>query len=195
MTRMWVSVIPKSFFALVAAALVSSSVVAQGFYGGIPPRNPFGAAPQNPFGTAPPQNPYSAPSQNSYGVQAQNLYVYPSRGQSQEQQDRDRYECHNWAVGQTGFDPTRLPAPGSAAAPQTHGSSANLEGAAIQALGGALGGEGSIGGAANALAGQVSRQGQGSAVSSQQASPYAAQMDGYKRAQIACLQGRGYTVN
>jgi hypothetical protein len=196
MTGKWVSATPKSFFTLVAAALVSSGAAAQGFYGGVPPRNPFGAAPQNLFGSAAPQNPYSAPSQNSYGAEAQNLYIYPSRGQSQEQQDRDRSECHNWAVSQTGFDPTRSTrTPGSAAPRQTaNSSSGNLEGAAIQALGGALGGgTGGIGSAASALAGQVGRQGQAGTVPPQQASP--AQMDGYKRAQIACLQGRGYTVN
>lgn len=33
-------------------------------------------------------------------------YVYPSRGQSAEQQASDEYECHRWAVTQTGFDPT-----------------------------------------------------------------------------------------
>jgi hypothetical protein len=35
------------------------------------------------------------------------LYVYPMRGQSEERQASDRYECHSWAVGQTGFDPTQ----------------------------------------------------------------------------------------
>ncbi len=34
------------------------------------------------------------------------LFVYPKNGQSAEQQATDRYECHRWAVGQTGFDPT-----------------------------------------------------------------------------------------
>ena len=37
------------------------------------------------------------------------LYVYPMKGQSQEQQASDRYECHHWAVGQTNFDPTQPP--------------------------------------------------------------------------------------
>ncbi|MCZ6770397.1 MAG: hypothetical protein O7G83_00235, partial [Proteobacteria bacterium] len=37
---------------------------------------------------------------------AQGLMIYPSKGQSQQQQSRDRYECHTWAVQQTGFDPT-----------------------------------------------------------------------------------------
>ena len=34
------------------------------------------------------------------------LYIYPKNGQSQAQQAADRYECHNWARSQTGFDPT-----------------------------------------------------------------------------------------
>lgn len=33
------------------------------------------------------------------------LFVYPNEGQSDEQRDRDRYECYVWASGQTGYDP------------------------------------------------------------------------------------------
>lgn len=35
------------------------------------------------------------------------LFIYPKLGQSQEQQDNDRYECHRWSVEQSGFDPTQ----------------------------------------------------------------------------------------
>jgi hypothetical protein len=35
------------------------------------------------------------------------IYVYPKNGQSEEQTANDRFECHKWAVSQTGFDPTR----------------------------------------------------------------------------------------
>jgi hypothetical protein len=38
-------------------------------------------------------------------VPSTTVYFYPVRGQSREQQDRDRYECYLWAVKQTGFDP------------------------------------------------------------------------------------------
>src|SRR5262245_52416617 len=34
------------------------------------------------------------------------VYVYPDKGQSDAQSDRDRYECHMWAVKETGFDPS-----------------------------------------------------------------------------------------
>ena len=35
----------------------------------------------------------------------EDLIVYPANGQSEEQLDQDRYECHRWASGETGFDP------------------------------------------------------------------------------------------
>ena len=34
------------------------------------------------------------------------LVVYPKEGQSDEQQAKDRYECHRWAVTESGIDPT-----------------------------------------------------------------------------------------
>src|SRR5690606_13358485 len=33
------------------------------------------------------------------------VVAYPMYGQGQEQQDQDRYQCHRWAVSQSGFDP------------------------------------------------------------------------------------------
>lgn len=38
---------------------------------------------------------------------ATQVYFYPTRGQSAQQQDRDRYECYLWSVKQTGFDPSQ----------------------------------------------------------------------------------------
>ena len=40
------------------------------------------------------------------GRGAMSLYVYPKNGQTEQQTDSDRYQCHQWAVGQTGYDPT-----------------------------------------------------------------------------------------
>src|SRR3954470_19027546 len=34
------------------------------------------------------------------------IYVYPSKGQSDKQLDRDRYEGHNWAVAQSRYNPS-----------------------------------------------------------------------------------------
>jgi len=38
---------------------------------------------------------------------SQDLFIYPKNGQSDAQQATDRYDCHNWARQQTGFDPTQ----------------------------------------------------------------------------------------
>ncbi len=36
---------------------------------------------------------------------ADQMFVYPRQGQTEKQQADDRYDCHRWAVSQTGFDP------------------------------------------------------------------------------------------
>jgi hypothetical protein len=38
---------------------------------------------------------------------AERFFVYPRKGQSDEQQAKDRYECHIWAIGQTGWAPNQ----------------------------------------------------------------------------------------
>jgi hypothetical protein len=63
-----------------------------------PPPVTGGPAPQ---ASAPPAQ---APAGDDRG--AMSLYVYPKNGQSEQQTQNDRYQCHQWAVGQTGFDPT-----------------------------------------------------------------------------------------
>lgn len=34
------------------------------------------------------------------------LFAYPMQGQTPEQENADRAECHDWAVVQSGYDPT-----------------------------------------------------------------------------------------
>lgn len=34
------------------------------------------------------------------------VFIYPRNGQTAERQASDEYECHRWAVSQTGFDPS-----------------------------------------------------------------------------------------
>ena len=36
------------------------------------------------------------------------LFTYPMQGQTPEQESADRSACHNWAVQQTGFDPSAI---------------------------------------------------------------------------------------
>ena len=49
-------------------------------------------------------------------AQQSRVFAYPNAGQSQQQQQADSYQCHQWAVSQTGFDPTQP----AAAAPQQY---------------------------------------------------------------------------
>jgi len=71
-------------------------------------------APQNSYVVvdAPPgaDQPGAAPSPDAAapsGTTGDNAYIYPKNGQSQEQQAADKFECHDWAKNQTGFDPTQ----------------------------------------------------------------------------------------
>lgn len=56
--------------------------------------------------TAPPPAGAGAQAGDTGGRGAMSLFVYPKNGQTQQQTADDRYQCHQWAVGQTGFDPT-----------------------------------------------------------------------------------------
>jgi len=40
---------------------------------------------------------------------ADQMFIYPRLGQNEKQQADDKYACHQWAVNQTGFDPTQPP--------------------------------------------------------------------------------------
>jgi hypothetical protein len=71
----------------------------------------------------------------------QDLIVYPAKGQSQKQMEKDKLDCYSWAKQQSGFDPMQTPAP--APAPPPPGSAAGgvvRGGAGGAALGAAVGG-------------------------------------------------------
>ena len=61
------------------------------------------------------------------GGSGADVYLYPRNGQSDAQTQQDRYECHSWAVSQTGFDPTRTSG-------QSSGSAADYRRAMIACL-------------------------------------------------------------
>ena len=64
---------------------------------------PFYAQPPMVVQDQPPEHPASSMPPLS----VESFFVYPRKGQSEEQQAKDRYECHLWAVGQIGWDPTQ----------------------------------------------------------------------------------------
>ena len=64
---------------------------------------------QGPNGYAVVEPPKGDVSQAPPSTSSQ-IFIYPRQGQSEQKQATDRYECHRWAVSQTGFDPTQPPA-------------------------------------------------------------------------------------
>lgn len=140
---------------------------------------------------------------------AQQQYVFPQKGQSAEQQKKDEYECHSWAVKQTGFDPTaaaQAPPPQTAQQPAGAQPGSGARGAARGAVAGAaigsLDGEAGKGAGVGAAAGAVAARGQSrkqaqqqQAQAQQQASAQkSSKQQDYLRARGACLEGKGYSV-
>ena len=54
-------------------------------------------------------NPPAAATTAEPPLVADELYIYPKKGQSEQQQADDRYACHQWGVKQSGYDPTQPP--------------------------------------------------------------------------------------
>ena len=141
------------------------------------------------------------------------VYFYPTKGQSESQQDRDRYECYLWAVKQTGFDPGQAQLAPHQRVEVTPTAPPGADTAA-GAVGGALVGSmmtphdrefglvfGAITGAMLGAASDAARQQQATQAQQQynakEAQQYAKlerQARDYQRAMTACLEGRGYTV-
>jgi hypothetical protein len=139
------------------------------------------------------------------------VYFYPLQGQTEAQQDRDRYECHNWSVRTTGFDPSRRLAPGDTRAtvvPAQSDAQHIGAGAVVGALiGAAVAGRGDAGGGAviGAVAGGVLGAAAADADKQQAArieqqynrrgsGRYEREAAEFRRAMSACLEGRGYSV-
>jgi len=69
---------------------------------------------------------------------AQDPIVFPAEGQSDEQMEKDKFSCYQWAKDQTGFDPMEVPKATAPPPQQTAGSGTALKGAAVGAGAGAL---------------------------------------------------------
>jgi outer membrane lipoprotein SlyB len=154
------------------------------------------------------------PVQNQNITAITQIYFYPTQGQSTQQQSRDHYECYNWAVEQTGFDPSAssivpeqrvrvvpMPPPGHDTVVMS------IAGAVLGALiagprhaaGGAL--IGAAGGAMAGAASDVSREESAQQLEEAYQNHNQARNLGnekkaldFRRAMSACLEGRGYTV-
>ena len=156
--------------------------------------------------TAPPSPPEKPPLTQ--------IFFYPKQGQTKEQQSRDHYECYNWAMEQTSFDPSQSQIPPRRRVkvvpmpPPGHDTLAMaIAGAVLGAL---------IAGPRHAGAGALIGAGSGAiagAISDATRQQYAEQMEeayanrdqaldpayegkarDFRRAMSACLEGRGYSV-
>lgn len=130
------------------------------------------------------------------------VFVYPSKGQSKEQQEQDEFGCYKWAKEQTGFDPNQPMQQAAAPPPQGGAARGAARGAAIGAIGGAIGGDAgkgaAIGAGVGAAGGAMRRRQameQQAATQEKAKQAYNADVGGYKRAFGACMTGRGYTVS
>ncbi len=142
------------------------------------------------------------------------VFFYPTAGQTTEQQSRDHYECYNWAVQQTGFDPGQSAIPREQRVsvvpmpPLGHDTVAfTIAGAVLGALIGGprhAGGGAIIGATGGMMAGAASDSARAEHARQQEES-YTAQnrmemarleekAAGFRRAMSACLEGRGYSV-
>src|SRR5512147_648067 len=130
------------------------------------------------------------------------VIAYPKKGQTQEQFQQDQYQCHQWAKGQTGVDPTK-PQQSAAAPPPQQGGAVKgaARGAAVGAIGGAIGGNAgkgaAIGAGVGAAGGRMrqNQQNQQAAQAQQQAQgQQQAARAQYDKAYAVCLDGKGYAV-
>jgi len=166
-------------------------------------------APYRPIPQSMPRETATAPQ-----VPPTQVYFYPKAGQTNDQQSRDHYDCYNWAVQQTGFDPGQSPIPTDQRVrvvpmpPPGHDTATlAIAGAVLGALiggprhavGGAL-----IGASGGAIAGAASDSARMESAR-QQEEAYAARdrtsdarldekASVFRRAMSACLEGRGYSV-
>ncbi len=166
----------KTFLAIVLATVLSACVVAP------PTRKVFVPVPQMP-----------------------RIFAYPAKGQSSDQTDRDRYECHAWAVQQTGFDPSRSGFGGNErVVVQPRAPIGTIAGAIGGAVVGSIlsGGQdrgggvvfGALTGAMIGSASDANAQAEVHAEINESVAASHAGAGSYRRAMGACLEGRGYTV-
>ena len=129
--------------------------------------------------------------------------IYPSQGQSIDQQADDEASCRSWSQQQTGFNPTQGPiyygGSSSGGGEVMRGAAG---GAALGAIGGLIGGNTGKGakigagvGAASGLMRKNRKKRANQQAQQQAVNQYNQQLAGYNRAFGACMQGRGYAVN
>lgn len=129
--------------------------------------------------------------------------VYPAKGQSTEQQERDQFECHQWATKDTGVDPEALAEQQlNQPTPAKKGPGGGMaRDAGIGAMGGAMEGDAGAGAMRGMGIGRMisvfrakKQLREQQSAETQEGAAVHSQLDKYDRAYAACLTGRGYSV-
>lgn len=136
-------------------------------------------------------------------TQSPEPFAYPTKKQTEEQQQQDHFACYNWAKEQTGVDPSQL-SPVTTAQSSQQGQVVREagKGSLLGIVGGAIGGDvgegAAIGAGVGALAGLFRKREekkQEAQVQTQANEAEHQQLQNYYRAWTTCMQGHGYTVN
>jgi hypothetical protein len=134
---------------------------------------------------------------------AQKPIVYPAKGQSAAQQQKDDSECYAWAKQTTGIDPAAV---ASTPPPQQTGAAVGggqrvrgaargaAGGAAIGAIAGDAGQGAGIGAVVGTMAGGRQARQQQAAQNQQAVAQQQELINTHSRAFSACMEGRGYTI-
>jgi Glycine-zipper domain len=159
----------------------------------------------------------AAPAAGKDLASSAGVMVYPSKGQSADQQAQDEAQCFSWAREQSGYDPMNPPPPPRAPLPATDHSGdvarGAVGGAAVGAAGGALigaiagnAGKGAgIGAAAGLLTGGIrahdreerddeTAKAQAQASLDEQRAARQELTQKFRRAMSVCLEARGYAT-
>jgi outer membrane lipoprotein SlyB len=145
---------------------------------------------------------------------AQDMVVYPAQGQSNDQMEKDKFECYGWAKNQSGFDPMQMPTASSPPPPKGKKSVGGstvaggvIGGAGGAVIGGIAGGKKSakrgalIGGLTGGAIGGMRSSSQNKQADAkrkqweqEQANQYMQKRNLYNRNFAACMEGKGYSV-
>jgi len=135
-------------------------------------------------------------------VQAQKPSIYPAKGQSAQQKQKDDKECLAWAKQDTGIDPVAASAPPPQQTGPATGGGERARGAARGAVGGAViggiagdaGTGAGVGAAAGVMAGGAKARQKQAAQNEQAKQQQQQTLTTFYKAYGACMEGRGYTV-
>ena len=125
---------------------------------------------------------------------AQKPSVYPAKGQSAQQKQKDDKECVAWAKKDTGIDPVAASQPAPQKTGPAVGGGERLKGAAGGAIIGGIAGDAGAGAAVGTVVGGAKARQNQRAQNEQAQQQQQQTLATYYKAYGACMEGRGYTV-